>query len=157
MALTPPRALGSVLDRLLDGSTDEDRGQSLRALHEAVQRDLAALLNARRPWASLPDRFAGLRDSILGFGLPDFAAGAFNAQSEREALCREIGQTIRRFEPRLTDVTVKLLDPQNSLSPELRIHIGAVLRAEGVDEPVGFETRLDSTTADLTVRPAANG
>ena len=156
MPLPPARALGSVLDRLLDDSS-EDRGQSLRALHAAVRRDLEALLNARRPWASLPDRVAGLRDSILGFGLPDFAAGAFNAQAAREALCREIGQTIRRFEPRLADVTVKLLDPQNSLSPELRIHIGAVLRAEGVDEPVGFETRLDSTTADLTVRPAANG
>jgi len=151
-----PRALGSVLDRLLDDST-EDHNQSLRALHAAVQRDLEALLNARRPWASLPNRFAALRDSILGYGLPDFAAGAFNAMAAREALRREIEQAIRRFEPRLADVSVKLLNRQDSMDPVLRLHIAAVLRGEGADEPVGFETSLDSTTTNLTVRPAANG
>jgi type VI secretion system protein ImpF len=150
------RALGSVLDRLLDDSTEE-RGQSLRALHAAVQRDLEALLNARRPWASVPERFAALRGSIIGYGLPDFAAGAFNAPAAREALCREIGLAIRRFEPRLTEVTVKLVDRQDSMDPVLRIRIAAILRTDGADEPVGFETLLDSTTTDLIVRPAANG
>jgi type VI secretion system protein ImpF len=153
----PPRALGSLLDRLLDDSAD-DRGQSLRALHAAVRRDLEALLNARRPWASIPDAFAPLRASILGYGLPDYAAGAFNAPEAREALCREIAQTIRRFEPRLGDVSVDLVDRnRDSMDPILRVRIAATLRAEGLDEPVSFETLLDSTTTDLIVRPGAHG
>lgn len=152
----PPRALGSLLDRLLDDSSD-DRGQSLRALHAAVRRDLEALLNARRPWASIPDAFAPLRGSILGYGLPDFAAGAFNAPAAREALCREIAQAIRRFEPRLGDVSVDLVDRKDSMDPILRVRIAATLRAEGLDEPVSFETLLDSTTTDLIVRQGDHG
>ena len=150
-------ARGSVLDRLLEDGTDE-RGQSLRALQASVQRDLEALLNARRPWAVLPDRYAALRDSILGYGLPDFAAGAFNAPAAREMLRKEVELAIRRFEPRLTDVVVKLLDPLNSMTPVLRIRIAAVLHAEGADdEPMDFETTLDSTTADMTMRPVPHG
>ena len=149
-----PRVPGSVLDRLLDDGADP-RGQSLRALQEAVQRDLEALLNARRPWASVPERFAALRGSMLGYGLPDFAAGAFNAPAQREALCREIAQTIRRFEPRLGQVVVRLVDRPDAMEPVLRIRIEAVLRVAGADEPVGFETLLDTTTTDLVVRPGS--
>jgi type VI secretion system protein ImpF len=155
MSGSSPRAIGSVLDRLLDRGTD-DRGLSLRALHASVQRDLEALLNARRPWAAVPDRFAALRGSILGYGLPDFAAGAFNAPAQREALCREIAATIRRFEPRLTQLKVKLRDRPENMEPVLRIRIEALLRAEGADEPVGFDTLLDVTTTDMIVRPQAD-
>ena len=164
--------VASVLDRLLDDGADPPgaapptarmpagraappRAQSTQALAAAVRRDLEALLNARRPWASLPDRFAALRGSILGYGLPDFAAGAFNALSQREALCREIAATIRRFEPRMTELHVALLDP-DSIEPVLRIRIQGVLHAEGTDTPIGFETLLDATTTDMLVRAAAN-
>jgi type VI secretion system protein ImpF len=149
------RVSGSLLDRLMDQG-DGDRGLSLRALHASVRRDLEALLNARRPWASVPDRFAGLRGSILGYGLPDFAAGAFNVAAQRESLCREIAATIRRFEPRLSQVSVKLMDRADNMEPILRIRIDALLRAEGADEPVGFDTLLDATTTDLIVRPDAH-
>jgi type VI secretion system protein ImpF len=151
----PPLLAGSLLDRLLDDGADL-RGPSLRAVHAAVRRDLEALLNARRPWASIPDRFRGLRGTILGYGLPDFAAGAFNAAATRQALCREIADTIKRFEPRLTQVSVKLRDRPDAMDPVLRIRIEALLRVNGADEPVGFDTLLDSTTTDLAVRADSN-
>jgi type VI secretion system protein ImpF len=152
MSGSSSRIAGSLLDRLLDQG-DADRGLSLREMHASVRRDLEALLNARRPWASLPDRFAALRGSILGYGLPDFAAGAFNTAAQREVLCREIAATINRFEPRLTRVVVKLRDRADNMEPILRIRIDALLRAEGADEPIGFDTLLDATTTDLIVRP----
>jgi type VI secretion system protein ImpF len=155
--------VASVLDRLLDDGADAvqsaparpARAQSAQALQAAVRRDLEALLNARRPWASLPDRHAALRGSILGYGLPDFAAGAFNALATRTALVREISEAIRRFEPRLTELRVILLEP-DSIEPVLRLLIQAVLHAEGADKLIGFETLLDATTTDIAVRTDAD-
>jgi len=143
-----------LLDRLLDRASD-GRGRPVRDLQAAVRRDLQALLNARRPWASMPDQHGALRSSILGYGLPDFAAGAFNSPTAREALCKEIASTIRRFEPRLSNVVVKLRDRAESMDPLLRIRIEGVLRMDGdeaVDvEVVSFDTVLDSTTTDMAV------
>jgi predicted component of type VI protein secretion system len=81
MSEAAPRAAASVLDRLMDDGAPEDPRPS-RAIHAALRRDLEALLNARRPWASVPDRQAALRRGIYGYGLPDFAAGAFNAPAQ---------------------------------------------------------------------------
>lgn len=157
MSGVAPRVLPSVLDRLLDdGSVDAQRGQSVRALGASVRADLEALLNARRPWRSLPDRHAALRASILGYGLPDFAAGAFNSPAQREMLRREILATIRRFEPRLSDVVVSLLDRSDSIDPLLHIRVSGVLHAELSEEPISFETTLDTTTTDLAMRPQGN-
>jgi type VI secretion system protein ImpF len=145
---------GSLLDRLLERASD-GRGRPLRDLQAAIRRDLQALLNARRPWASTPDSHAALRNSILGYGLPDFAAGAFNSPAAREALCKEIASTIRRFEPRLSNVVVKLRDRAETMDPLLRIRIEGVLRMEGEDagdaEVVSFDTVLDATTTDMAV------
>ena len=96
--------------------------------------------------------------SILGYGLPDFAAGAFNAPAARETLRREIEQAIRRFEPRLSDVKVTLLDSRSTMTPILRIRVAGVLRIPGGDsEPVTFDTALDTASADMTVGDAAYG
>jgi type VI secretion system protein ImpF len=143
-----------VLDRLWDDGT-EDRTRPSRAVHAALRRDLEALLNARRPWASVPDRLAVLRRGIFGYGLPDFATGAFNAPAQREALCREIELAIQRFEPRLRNASVKLLDRIDHMDPVLRVRIEGVLMNQAEEEAVGFETLLDATTTDLIVRPAA--
>jgi type VI secretion system protein ImpF len=147
---------GSVLDRLMNRGS-ATRGLTVRELQASVRRDVEALLNARRPWAPIPDRFAPLRQTILGYGLPDYASGAFNAPAEREALCREIATAIRLFEPRLTHVSVTLRDRTDSMDPLLRIRIEALLRAEEADEPVAFDSLLDSTTADMILRADANG
>jgi len=149
------RVAGSLLHRLFDPD-GASRGVSLPELYASICRDLQALLNARRPWAAVPDRFKLLRDSMLCFGLPDFAAGAFNHAAERETLCKEIAATIARFEPRLADVSVKLRDRPGSMDPLLRIRIDGVLLVDGEQEPVGFDTVLDVTTSDMHLWPAAN-
>jgi type VI secretion system protein ImpF len=73
----------------------------------------------------------------------------------REALCREIELAIRRFEPRLTNVAVRLLDRADTMDPVLRVRIEGILMNQSEEEAVGFETLLDATTTDMVVRPAA--
>jgi len=156
---TPLPARLPLLDRLMDPEPDRAADAPLSAaetvdrLRRSVHRDLEALLNARRPWRSVPDTTPALRLSPLGYGIPDFTAGAFNDRRQRDALRAEVEETIRRFEPRLTQVQVQLADDGDLLRSTLRLRIDALLRVDPAPEPIVFDTVVDTTTADVTLRP----
>jgi type VI secretion system protein ImpF len=148
-----------LLDRLTDAEPDRavDRPASpletVAQLRRAVHRDLEALLNARRPWRSVPENLAALRLSPLAYGMPDFTAGAYNDRQQREVLRGEIEETIRRFEPRLTRVQVRLSDDGSLLRSTLRLSIDALLLTHPAPEPIVFDTTVDTTTADVVLSP----
>jgi type VI secretion system protein ImpF len=152
------RAELPLLDRLIDDDPDQLRDPPLSAaealdlLHRSVRRDLEALLNARRRWRSWPPGLRELTSSPIGFGIPDFASGAFNDKARREALRQEIEATIRRFEPRLSNVRATLLDRPDNIDPTLRLRIDALLRVDHAPEPVAFDTMIEATTSDVYVR-----
>ena len=151
------RAQLPLLDRLMDGEPDSpvDRPMSaaaaLAALRNSVRSDLEALLNARRRWRSWDPRLRELAVSPAGFGLPDFAAGAFNEPLRREQLRAEIEACIMRFEPRFASVTVVLLPGEDRLASSLRLRIEALLHADPAPEPIAFDTVVDANTTDVTV------
>ena len=157
------RPLLPLFDRLVDDDPDQpsDRATSAAAATEALRaslrHDLEALLNARRTWRSPNSALRELARSSVGFGIPDFAGGAFNEASRREALRAEIEATIRRFEPRLASLRVLLLDAQDRLSGTLRLRIEGLLHADPVPEPVTFETLLEASTTDVTVLAGHEG
>ena len=153
-----PRVQQPLLDRLIDDAPDQPRdptlsaADSMAALRNAVRRDLEALLNARRRWRSWPPHMTQLTTSPIGYGIPDFASGAFSDARRREELRQEIEATIRRFEPRFLSVRVNLIDLQDRLETTLRLRIEAVVHAEPVPEAVTFDTLVDPTTDDVVVR-----
>ncbi|MBE7209404.1 MAG: type VI secretion system baseplate subunit TssE [Gluconacetobacter diazotrophicus] len=147
----------SVLDRLLpddpsrharvdDGSADPGR------LRAALLRDLEALLNTRRPWRSHPDWLPFLRTSVMSYGLEDFAGGRIEDDRERQRLCDGIATAIARFEPRLTQVEVELMEMPSELEAVLAFRISAVLLVDPVPEPIVFDTMVDVTTSDIHLR-----
>ena len=148
----------SILDRLLDSAPDGPRDASPSALAvrerllSAVQRDMEQLLNARRPWQSTPSSLRELRLSPLGFGMPDFTVGSFNDRHQREVVRAEVEDTVRRFEPRLQQVQVRLIGDTSLLRGTLQLRIDAVLRVEPVFEPIAFDTTIDAATASTTLR-----
>jgi type VI secretion system protein ImpF len=156
---TTARVQVPLLDRLIDDAPDQERDpavsatDSMIALRNAVRRDLEALLNARRCWRSWPSRLTELATSPLGYGIPDFASGAFSDAGRREELRIEIEDTIRRFEPRFLSVRVQLVDNRERLETTLRLRIEAVLHAEPAPEAVTFDTLVDPTTDAVVVRP----
>jgi type VI secretion system protein ImpF len=160
---TAARVQAPLLDRLIDDAPDQQRdppvsaGDSLVALRNSVRRDLEALLNARRRWRSWPAHMTQLATSPLGYGIPDFASGAFNEARRQEELRSEIEETIRRFEPRFLSVRVHLVDTQERLETTLRLRIEAMLHAEPAPEAVTFDTLVDPTTDDVVVRPGHAG
>ena len=146
-----------LLDRLIDMSPEQSRdpvsssGDSLAALRNGVRRDLEALLNARRRWRSWPATFTELATSPIGFGIPDFSAGAFNDPGQREELRLEIEDTIRRFEPRFISVNVALGTSGAALESALRLRIDAILHAEPAPEAITFDTFFDPSLDEVIV------
>jgi type VI secretion system protein ImpF len=155
----PVRVQSPLLDRLIDDAPDQERdppvsaSDSMVALRNSVRRDLEALLNARRRWRSWPAHMTQLAVSPIGYGIPDFASGAFADARRREELRLEIEATIRRFEPRFLSVRVHLTDTTDRLETTLRLRIEAVMHAEPAPESVTFDTLVDPTTDDVVVRP----
>ncbi|WP_298264403.1 type VI secretion system baseplate subunit TssE [Acidocella sp.] len=153
----------SVLDRLLDDAPEMERDRPLSAtdalivLRRAVRRDLEALLNARRRFASVPAAFPELANSSFGFGLPDFTSGAMSELSAREALRKEIERSIRQFEPRLVQVSVILQQPRDELDTTLHFRIEALLHADPAPEPISFDTVVNAATTDIEVSGGAGG
>jgi type VI secretion system protein ImpF len=147
----------SVLDRLLDDQPELERDRPLSAtealavLRRAVRRDLEALLNARRRFASIPPAYAELNNSSLSFGLPDYTAGAMNEPEARETLRREIERCIKLFEPRLVQVAVSLVPRANELDATLQLRIEALLHADPAPEPISFDTIVNAATAEIEV------
>ncbi len=155
------RVAASVLDPLLDLHPDRTRdppqsaSETMAGVRRAVHRDVENLLNARRPWRLLP--WPGLARSPLGYGISDFTAGAFNDAAEQERLRREVEETIRRFEPRLAEVQVRLTETPTALRAVVRLRIDALLLIDPLPEPIGFDTLVDATTADVVLRPTQTG
>jgi type VI secretion system protein ImpF len=153
------RVQSPLLDRLIDDAPDQARDAAISAadtmvaLRNSVRRDLEALLNARRRWRSWPAHMTQLATSPIGYGIPDFASGAFSDAQRREELRLEIEATIRRFEPRFLSVRVHLLDTRDRADATLRLRIDAVLHAEPAPESISFDTLVDPTTDDILVRP----
>ena len=155
---TTTRVQLPLLDRLIDDAPDQTRDPTLSAaesmsiLRQSVRRDLEALLNARRCWKSWPSELKELGVSPISYGVPDFAAGAFNDTGRREELRLEIEEAIRVFEPRFLSVRVVLVENTDKLESTLRLRIDAVLHADPMPEPITFDTLVDPSTDNIVIR-----
>ncbi len=147
-----------LLDRLIDDAPENSRdppiaaAEAMQHLRQSVRRELEALLNARRRWRSPPRELTELPGSPIGYGIPDFAAGVFNNQGERDRLRLEIEATIRRFEPRFLSVRVHLIDDDQRMDASLRLRIDAVLHADPAPEQVTFDTIVDTVNDHVRIR-----
>jgi type VI secretion system protein ImpF len=149
------RVTPSILDRLIapkpTGEIGEHRLDSLEAFEAALQRDLIALFNTRTAREPVPPTYREAATSLLAFGLPDLAGQNLRLASEQNRLRREIETAIRRFEPRLSGVSVTV-DQWDEGKPYLRFHIDGVLKDELGSQPVSFDTLLQSDTGRFVTR-----
>lgn len=150
MSASHPLILQSLLGRLVDGEdTPAQAGDGLAALREDIRRDMEALLNTRRPHLSWPATMTELDGSILAYGIGDVAGRHFESTMEREAFCAEVALSIRRFDPRLRSVSVKLSEEARGRGVGLRIE--AVVDADPVPLSLTFATQLDPALRRLSV------
>ena len=153
----------SLLDRLLDDNPGVQQEapmtpqQSLRLLHQAVRRDLEALLNTRRRCADYPSQLKELDKSLVNYGIPDFTGANLSSGESRSEFVRVIESVIRRFDPRFKSVRVILLDNVEPLDRTLRFRIDAVVYAEPAPENLVFDSSLEPVTGSVELKEVEGG
>ena len=170
-----PEPRRSLLDRLTDpepggpaASVCSPRG-SVKSLIDSVLRDLENLFNTRYfatsyahrglPHRGLPHRGLApqvpvplpshLERSLLRYGSRDFSLDNPRSHQVQQAIRLEIVRLLETFEPRLTDVTVRLGQIQGERS--LSFRIDAVLQVEPVTVPTAFDTHFDLNSCSYTI------
>ena len=139
-----------LLDRMRNAQRNGSAGRGVLAdrsaiarpenVFESVQAHLGRLLNTRRgESAAFPD-----------LGLP--ALSDVGGTGDLEVLRREIESMIRKFEPRLTGVRVKYVEPDPESPLKIRFQISG--RPVEVEERVTFhfETAVDDMVSAWRVR-----
>ncbi|MFK7820575.1 MAG: type VI secretion system baseplate subunit TssE [Planctomycetaceae bacterium] len=148
----------SILDRLFDEDPTVSKepvpsqGQILRELRQSVRRDLENLLNTRYRCVSWPPDLDQLDDSLVNYGIPDFTSAGYDAGEDSSWLLSAIEFAIRTFEPRVTKVRVKPIRDTAQLDRTLRFRIDAVLNVDPVNEPVRYDSSLDASSGQFSVR-----
>src|SRR6266567_4624090 len=106
----------SLLERLIDTEPKNaseqpvTRAQSVRQLKASLRRDLEWLLNSRRTPEAVGSEFQELEQSLYNFGLPDATTLSRDSLRDRTKLTRMIEETLRTFEPRLSQIQVVLVE-----------------------------------------------
>lgn len=133
----------SLLDRLTTDSLQRrsGRGDRMRELKASLCRDLTGLLNTRRAEQDFDPAYEESANSILTFGIMDFTAFNLRNRIDQETVRLSIERSIRRFEPRLTNVSVTVEDTDPA-RPMLRFEISAVIRINSYSEDVRFDAAL---------------
>lgn len=142
----------SVLDRLMQVEEwPTTRNQSVRFFKEALKRDLEWLLNTRKPPLPQLDARPVARETVINFGLPDISALGLSSASDQRSLRVAIEACVRAFEPRLTDVRVRL-ESTDTADRRLRFHIEGNMKLDPAPEEITFDTVLELTSGEYKVK-----
>ncbi len=149
----------SLIDRLTDpesAGTAIMSGYSHDKMYKAVLSDLDDLLNTHRSVPVVGDQFDEVQTSIVCYGLPDLSSFQLTSTATRQAVGDAILQVITRFEPRLRDVQVSVLNPGEDLTEQtLRFRVEARLNVDPSPD-FAFDTILEIASGQYVVSPAAN-
>lgn len=147
----------SLLDRLTDEAPKHTqdapitRAESERRFRHSVERDVETLLNSRRTMHPAPAALPELRQSVYDFGLIDTTGIPVGTKAGRERILAGLRDAITRFEPRMQDLTVRLVDADQVRSPQMRFVIEATLIMDREREPVVFDTLLEVSNGEYEV------
>lgn len=134
----------SIVDRLTD---PESRGSAVRSgysieqMANAVQADLERLLNTRSDDNEAVQKYR-LYSQVAGYGLPDLAALSRLGDVDNQGICRILEERILRYEPRLKEVQVTLVEGEQGNPLRLQLHLHALLAVDPSPE-LAFDTILD--------------
>jgi type VI secretion system protein ImpF len=148
----------SIIDRLIDPDSDGTTlhaGYSADMMADSVRRDLEDLLNTHLASDEVPREYVEVRNSIVAFGLPDLVSQRATGPDAAARVKVALELAIAQFEPRLTDVNVKVVNVGSNTLMKLEFEIRAVLRVDPAPE-VTFLTVLKLSTGEATIQKIGN-
>jgi type VI secretion system protein ImpF len=148
-----PVMVASLLDRLLDDDEREPLGYHVGSgeLEQGLRRDIEAMLNTHQYTKGLPTELKELSESLLDYGMPLFLGLSSASEPAREQFRSDVETALRRFEPRLTQVSVTLLDNTDKLDRTLRFRIEARMLVTPDLQPVCFDSVLEPANRRFSV------
>jgi len=148
----------SILDRLIDpesAGTAIMTGYTVQQMYGAVLRDLEDLLNSVHTAHEIAAALPETRDSVVGFGLPDLTSIEAISPDQRNTIGKAIRKAVERFEPRLRNVKVTLLKPdEDATRGSVKFRVDARLAVDPAPD-VAFDTILEMGSGTYLVTPAA--
>jgi type VI secretion system protein ImpF len=149
----------SVLDRLIDlepregADMEVSRAESEARHRRAVLRDLEWLLNTRRTTLPADRSQTELRSSVHHYGIPDVTSLSADSKDAQGYLLSRVEESIRLFEPRLTDIRVDLAegDDGEGGSRAVRLRVEATLLMDPDPERIVFDTVLETVSGSFQV------
>jgi type VI secretion system protein ImpF len=136
----------SLVDRLIDDDPQasfdahESEDDAVARYKVALRRDLESLLNTKRPWLPVVDRYPGMDRTVVGYGIPDLSTEDMSVPAVRERVRRVIAQVIREHEPRLSEIDIEM--DEGPTSRGMRLRIAAVLNITQSEETVVYEASV---------------
>lgn len=125
---------------------------TLDQLKHSIARDLEALLNTR---IAIPDgMLAGhpyCVNSIINFGLADFAQRCLTDSVDRKEICDRLQATIARHEPRLSNVRTQLVTEAGAIN-RLSFVISGQLRDIAAGDRMWFDLMLEPSSLHYSIR-----
>lgn len=118
----------------------------------AITRDLEVLLNTRV--ALSPEEletYPACRESIVNFGLADFAQLCLTSSTDRKKICDQLTIAIARHEPRLMQVRARLVEEAGIVN-RLSFAISGQLRAQAEDDRMQFDIMLEPSSLQYAIR-----
>jgi type VI secretion system protein ImpF len=128
----------------------------LRELKQSVRHDLQNLLNTRICSIPPPPELLELRQSLVSYGIPDLTGASFDDPRAREQFTKTIEDVIRRYEPRLQKLSVRLLNRTDPADRGIHFQIDATLPVEPAPEPIQFDSILRLPTGSVEVKGERN-
>ncbi|SFM16997.1 type VI secretion system baseplate subunit TssE [Rugamonas rubra] len=147
----------SVWDRLIGPSQvpmghPNSTGLTLEQYKRVIARDLEALLNTR---VAIPEEelapYPFSRNSIVNFGLADFAQLCLTSSEDRKEICDRLRTAIERHEPRLRHVRAQLLHEPGAIN-RLSFAISGQLHARAENERIQFDVTLEPSRLHYSIR-----
>lgn len=118
----------------------------------AIARDLEALLNTRVAISSEElATYPACRESIVNFGLADFAQLCLTSSTDRKKICDQLTAAIVRNEPRLAQVRARLVEESGRVN-RLSFAISGQLRTLANDDRVQFDIMLEPSSLQYAIR-----
>ncbi len=115
----------SLLDRLVDWTPGQEDHPAIpcyeqeTTLMASLRRDLTGLLNVRRAAGMDFGALQIARESVINYGLADFTSYGLQQADRRLQVGALLAECLRRFEPRLENVEVVVMD---GISTDLTTH-----------------------------------
>jgi type VI secretion system lysozyme-like protein len=145
---------------LLDLLIDENPGSELetrltdsereRVLRQAVEADIASLLNHRHWLGTWPPDLEALRFSLLNYGLPDLSAAVIDSKPVQSVLIQTVRMVLEVFEPRLSNIKVVFSAGIGERGPQFLV----TADVRGSTEPLGFRRPFQRAAAPAKDAPA---